>query len=296
MSKILKRPMFRIGGSANDGVMSMAAPRRNYQEGSPREERVTRSAEEYARLLEKFAGPGPSVSSDLGDLLISGGLNLMSGRGAGRGNLGAIAEAYRDPYAAFSKARANEEALKRQLRMSAATQAISSDEAERLARLKIKAGYEAQTTEAQVKEYAASLKDYEIPAIKNRRGDIAEKVVQFRTNNPGTNFVGMPNIEETQKQNAQGQSITVRGYNLATIPEGAVFFDPIEFQFKKRITKGIDPKTNKPILGEIYVDIQGKEKTQQNLKNENVVPVSNVKPEETQKKGTVNPYKTYRLG
>jgi hypothetical protein len=31
MSRILKRPMFRIGGSANDGVMSMAAPRRNYQ-------------------------------------------------------------------------------------------------------------------------------------------------------------------------------------------------------------------------------------------------------------------------
>jgi hypothetical protein len=87
MSKILKRPMFRIGGSANDGVMSMAAPRKNYQEGSPREERVTRSAEEYARLLEKFAGAGPSVSSDLGDLLISGGLNLMSGRGAGRGTL-----------------------------------------------------------------------------------------------------------------------------------------------------------------------------------------------------------------
>jgi hypothetical protein len=139
MSRILKRPMFRIGGSANDGVMSMAAPRRNYQEGSPREERVTRSAEEYARLLEKFAGPGPSTSSDLGDLLISGGLNLMSGRGAGRGNLGAIAESYREPYQAFSKARANEEALKRQLRMSAATQAISSDEARELQKMKLEA-------------------------------------------------------------------------------------------------------------------------------------------------------------
>lgn len=287
MSRILKRPMFRIGGSANDGVMSMAAPRRNYENGSPREERVTRSAEEYARLLEKFAGPGPSVSSDLGDLLISGGLNLMSGRGAGRGNLGAIAEAYRDPYVAFSKARANEEALKRQLRMSAATQAISSDEAEKLARLKIKAGYEAQTTEAQVKEYAASLKDYEIPAIKNRRGDIAEKVIQFRTNNPGINFVGMPNIAEKTTQTG-----TVLGYNLATIPEGTVFFDPIEFQFKKRITKGVDPKTNKPILGEVYVDIQGKEKTQQNLKNENITPIQ---PEPIKKKGmvSVNPY---RLG
>jgi hypothetical protein len=139
MSRILKRPMFRIGGSANDGVMSMAAPRRNYQQGSPREERVTKSAEEYARLLEKFAGAGPSVSSDLGDLLISGGLNLMSGRGAGKGTLGSIAESYREPYQAFSKARANEEALKRQLRMSAATQAISSDEARELQKMKLEA-------------------------------------------------------------------------------------------------------------------------------------------------------------
>jgi hypothetical protein len=39
MSKILKRPMFRIGGSANDGIMSMAAPRKNYQEGSEYEKK-----------------------------------------------------------------------------------------------------------------------------------------------------------------------------------------------------------------------------------------------------------------
>ena len=103
MSRILKRPMFRIGGSANNGIMSMAAPRKNYEEGSPKEERITKSAEEYARLLERFAGPGPSVSSNLGDLLISGGLNLMSGKGAGRGTLGAIAESYKDPYASFAK-------------------------------------------------------------------------------------------------------------------------------------------------------------------------------------------------
>jgi len=295
MSRILKRPMFRIGGSANDGIMSMAAPRKNYSEGTANPEVMKKFLENKATLREAL-GPGPSVRGDLGDLLISGGLNLLSGKGAGKGTLGALAESYKDPYASFSKARASEDAFKRQIDIAAATQGISSVEAERLARLKIKSGYEAQTVEAQAKEYANSLKDYEIPAIKNRRGDIAEKVVQFRTNNPGINFVGMPNISEKTVRAEDGSSRTVQGYNLSTIPEGAVFFDPIEFQFKKRITKGIDPKTNKPILGEIYVDIQGKEKTQQNLKNENVVPVSNVKPEETQKKGTVNPYKTYRLG
>ena len=139
MSRILKRPMFRIGGSANNGVMSMAAPRKNYQEGSPKEQRITTSAEEYARLLERFAGPGPSTQSDLSDLLISGGLNLLSGRGAGKGTLGSIAESYREPYQTFSKARAGEDMLKRQLRMSAATQAISSDEARELQKMKVEA-------------------------------------------------------------------------------------------------------------------------------------------------------------
>ena len=136
MSRILKRPMFRIGGSANDGIMSMAAPRRNYEEGSPREQRITRSAEENVKLLEKLAGAGPSTYSDLGDLLISGGLNLMSGRGAGKGTLGAIAESYKEPYQAFSKARSAEDALKRQLRIAAGTQAMASDEARELAQMK----------------------------------------------------------------------------------------------------------------------------------------------------------------
>ena len=203
------------------------------------------------------------------------------------GLLPTLATAFEQPVDEFLKSGESEQAFGRQIDLTAATGAISSIEAERLARLKIKAGYEAQTTEAQVKEYAASLKDYEVPSIRNRRGDIAEKVVQFRTNNPGTNFVGMPNIAEKNTQTG-----TVLGYNLATIPDGAVFFDPIEFQFKKRITKGVDPKTNKPILGEVYVDIQGKEKTQQNLKNENVAPIQ---PEPIKKKGMVrvNPY---RLG
>jgi len=128
--------MFRIGGSANEGIVSMVEPRRKYNVGSPKEERITKSAEEYARLLERFAGPGPSTYSDLGDLLISGGLNLLSGRGAGKGTLGAIAESYKDPYAAFAKARATEDALKRQIRIGAATQAISSNEALELAKLK----------------------------------------------------------------------------------------------------------------------------------------------------------------
>jgi len=286
MSKILKRPMFRIGGSANDGIMSMASPRKNYAVGTEYKQKY----EQTLPMLMEAVGPGRD--DRLARLLIGGGLNLVGGTGAGGGTLSAVAKSFKQPTEEFFKAQDVEDALQRQIKLTAATGAISSVDAERLARLKIKSGYEAQTSEAQVKEYAASLKDYGIDAVKNRRGDIAEKVVQFRMNNPGKDFVGMPNIAEVQKQTPDGRTITVNGYNLATIPEGSIFFDPIEFQFKKRITKGIDPKTNKPILGEIYVDMQGREKTQQNLKNENVAPVQ---PEPIKKKGTIS-INPYRLG
>ena len=75
MSRILKRPMFRIGGSANEGIVSMVQPRKNYENGTE----YSQKTEELKKLFRRAAGPGPSTYSDLGDLLISGGLNLMAG-------------------------------------------------------------------------------------------------------------------------------------------------------------------------------------------------------------------------
>jgi hypothetical protein len=238
MSRILKRPMFRIGGSANEGIVSMAQPRRNYQQGSPREERVTKSAEEYARLLERFAGPGPSTSSDLGDLLISGGLNLMSGRGAGRGNLGAIAEAYREPYQAFSKARANEEALKRQLRMTAASQAISSDEARELQKMKLEAAL----------------------AEDRQKLDIDKRKLAATTD--PTSYPIYDILEDFKKQGFKPRKITeVTGTGdkikpaekaVSSIPEGEIFYDPLN-RLYKRVSKDVSS------TGYIRIDQSGKE-------------------------------------
>jgi hypothetical protein len=230
--------MFRIGGSANDGVMSMAQPRRNYQEGSPKEERITRSAEEYARLLERFAGPGPSTSSNLGDLLISGGLNLMSGRGAGRGTLGAIAESYKDPYASFAKARANEEALKRQLRMTAATQAISSDEARELQKMKLEAALqdEARKEKMQQRELAAKIDPTAYPIY-----DVLE------------NFKKQGfNPRKITLTIGSGDKIKPAPQAVLSIPEGEIFYDTNNNLYK-RVSK------DKSSTGYIRIDQSGKE-------------------------------------
>jgi hypothetical protein len=238
MSRILKRPMFRIGGSANEGIVSMAQPRKNYQGGSPREERVTRSAEEYARLLEKFAGPGPSTSSDLSDLLISGGLNLLSGRGAGKGTLGSIAESYREPYQAFSKARASEDALKRQLRMSAASQAISSDEARELQKMKLEAALaeDRQKLEIDKRKLAAttdagSYPIYDVLENFRKQGFNPQKITQV--------------IGTGEKAKPSPQSVL-------SIPEGEIFYDSNNNLYKK-VSKEVSS------TGYVRIDRAGKE-------------------------------------
>ena len=134
MSRILKRPMFRIGGPVNDGIMSMAAPRKNYEDGSDYKTRI----DELKKIYRESAGPGPSRYNDLGDMLISGGLNILSGKSAGKGTLGAVAESFKEPYAAFAKSGAGEDAFQRQLNLAAATQGVTSVDAERIARLKLK--------------------------------------------------------------------------------------------------------------------------------------------------------------
>jgi hypothetical protein len=131
MSKILKRPMFRKGGyadiSANGGVMKIANPRSNFDGGG-----AAKRYEENLKLLQQAAGPAGDSKQDLYDMLISGGLNLVSGEGAGKGTLGAIAQSFKKPAEQFLAARPGEEQFQRQVRMAAAQGAITQQQAEEI--------------------------------------------------------------------------------------------------------------------------------------------------------------------
>jgi hypothetical protein len=104
MSRILKRPMFRKGGQVEEGVMSLASDgRAKYQDAG----RVTMQdlIKDDPFLKDVYetaqAGYGRDVEQEkrdvLSNLLIRGGLGLVSGEGAGKGTLGAIATAFRGP-------------------------------------------------------------------------------------------------------------------------------------------------------------------------------------------------------
>jgi len=233
MSRILKRPMFRIGGQANEeGIISMATPRKNYQAGGYDMEAI----EKVKRAYRDAAGPGPNTRDSLNDLLISGGLNLLSGRGAGKGTLGAVAESFRDPYAAFAKSTAGEDAFKRQLDIAAVTQGITSQDAERLARIKVK-------QEGENEEVVTLTKLLQLSGVQNPYA-VAKTQIDFKKRH-GEDMVTTPvNRDEKGKLSAR---------QLAGISPGQVFLinDPKSGLITARKTdeagnyKLIDPLTNK---------------------------------------------------
>ena len=91
MSRILKRPMFRMGGSTNEGIMSGIVDRKGYKYGTGT------SKEEILADLRTDAPRDTSMY----EMLIGGGLNLVSGAGAGEGLMSNLARSYKGPSETF---------------------------------------------------------------------------------------------------------------------------------------------------------------------------------------------------
>ena len=171
MSKILKRPMFRIGGSANDGIMSMAAPRKNYENGSEYRQKVN----ELLPLYQEAYGTGRSETNRLLDLLLESSLALGAGAGAGKKLTQALALSIKEPAQRYIKSAQEEEAGQRQIKLAATTGAISAVDAKRLAELKARgeSGFQ--------KEYSPERKYYETyqtltdPGKKQAFGDSVQQ-------------------------------------------------------------------------------------------------------------------------
>ena len=108
MAKILSRPMFRKGGSANNGIMDGLVDRKGYAQGSYKE-----------RILEALKTDAPRDTS-LSEMLIGGGLNLVSGAGAGEGLMANIAGSYKGPSEKFFERQRDVTDYDRKLRMASA--------------------------------------------------------------------------------------------------------------------------------------------------------------------------------
>jgi hypothetical protein len=200
----------------------MAQPRKNYQGGS---EYATRIAE-LKPVLKEALGPGRSERDRLLDVLLRGSIRLASERPVGGGIIPTIAKSFQEPVEQYLKSGETEEALQRQIDLTAATQGISSVEAERLQRMKTEAAQAEAIQRAQQVDKELFLKTsglgtsansiYETKRALERKGEVVVGAV--------------PTVGSGDKAKPTPSSVL-------SIPEGRVFYD-VNGNFYRRVKEG----------------------------------------------------------
>ena len=103
MNRVLRRPMFRIGGSSNEGITS-GLDRKPFQEGTDPYDRALKTTTRAMEDLEKFRGQRAGMPGSLAAFLTSTGLDLLS-RSPQGGLLSTVAAAAKGPFETFQAAR-----------------------------------------------------------------------------------------------------------------------------------------------------------------------------------------------
>jgi hypothetical protein len=258
MDRLYKRPMFRKGGSAGEGITS-GLQRPGYNVGN----RVTEVMDEMRTVM-----PQRAPKRNFNDFLINFGLDLASRPSAGPGFGGLLttaAQSAKDPFAQFQQARAGQAAFDDKLALGAydvvkGEQAAAKDFEQKkdLIRLeselnpKLKKVFREEIPEVRINEYADSLEENDFDFIKNNSREIASDIVTynvFKEKNPDSgpakkDFRGILPYEYDKK----GKPVP----NYETITVGQVFYNPEDGLFYERIAeegivgtdfKALDPFT-----------------------------------------------------
>ena len=258
MSRILKRPMFRTGGTPNQGIMHGLVDRRGYSNGSKAEQ----FADEYYSMLSKYKPPAPRLP--LGQI----GLNLVSGEFAGDGFLSNVARSAKGPYEQWTQADDATRNIDYQTRMTSAKMGISRAEQEAIARAKA-AGSGMQKDYSTDRKYFQLLEKYS-EAPKDRYSktiynmfapSLAEYASYIQDNayktEEGTRFIQqvdgiVPNVIKGGQAQWQYEKMSAgsmyfhpeykafvsREPKTDDTPEQLVMYDPYTFQEVRRVNLG----------------------------------------------------------
>jgi len=199
MNRILKRPMFRIGGSAGTGITSgLDQPQKMANGGRTG----------YANGTPNFQFGG------LPGFLTSFGLNMLAT--PPQGNIfQTAATAARDPFNQLmaSQAKTMETASDREFQRELLKEELEGKK-EIEAMKKKDSFFAAQTPEEQFRERAKIYSESTIPVIKNNATDLAT----FEVKNRGENYVQL-NFEYDRKTKKFEP-------DFRSVPEGALTYDP----------------------------------------------------------------------
>ena len=105
MTRVLRRPMFRMGGNTDQGIMSGVVPRQGYVDA-----RLVQQLPELQKIAEQYAYKPRGVTP--ADALIEFGLNVASAEP--RGSIFATAaDAAKEPFQRYATSKAESEAIGR---------------------------------------------------------------------------------------------------------------------------------------------------------------------------------------
>jgi len=217
MSRILKRPMFRIGGTPNEGIMNGIVDRKGYAQGTAKE-----------RALEALRTDAPRDTS-LYEMLIGGGINLVSGAGAGEGLLANIARSHKGPSEDYFKAQRARKDYDRKLEQTAGQMGIEQEfkleqireqkegEGSPLYNVYLKQGVERGMSGAEAQRFAAY------------HTDIQDKL----RNKVGSNLIG--GIIEDNFNTLSDKQRRKKIAKLKTTGMGKYFYDPYDGKIKQLV-------------------------------------------------------------
>jgi len=124
MARVLRRPMFRLGGNTDQGIMSGVAPRQGYANGGDYKSRVLESARGQEEIMKELIGQRPDPS--LSNLAIDWGLRMASAEPSGSIFSTAAKEAI-EPFEKYKASKAQRGAFEQQIGLTAATSAIEQE-------------------------------------------------------------------------------------------------------------------------------------------------------------------------
>ena len=220
MTRVLKRPMFRLGGTTDQGIMSGVVPRQGYQNGN-----MVQDAQRRKELLEAMAGQRPDTS--MANLLIDFGLNVASAPPTGS-IFSTAAGAAKEPFQRYQAAKAKRSAYDQEVGLAAATSAMT--QADKLAQIAaqtspdsglrnmflekaINDGYDLPEAE-RIADYQLMIKaDLQDKVGRNRLGGILD----FDVSDEKTMKKRMPKLREHT---------------------GKFFFDPYDGKIKELVNEG----------------------------------------------------------
>jgi len=220
MTRVLRRPMFRLGGNTAQGIMSGVVPRQGYQNGD-----MVQDAQRRKELLQAMAGQRPDTS--MANLLIDFGLNVASAPPTGS-IFSTAAGAAKEPFQRYQTAKAQRGAYDQEIGLAAATSAMT--QADKLAQIAASTnpdeGLRNMFLEKAVDDgydlpEAQRIADYQI----RTKAELQEKVGRNR-------LAGILDFDVSDEKTMKKRMPKLREHT------GKFFFDPYDGKIKELVNQG----------------------------------------------------------